>query len=134
MTEPQLDAWFSGIPFFKFTKLAAIQKKEQARTLLGFDPFLKNHIGTLHAGALFTAAHADAKARVQDVLKTKPNTQIKSFTSQISYKKPAKGPVWVETKLTELSDTAASVHCVLHSQTDEPLGEMTMNFVLDARV
>ncbi len=37
-------------PFFQFAKLGTVNKNSEEHIQLGFDSFLKNHIGTLHAG------------------------------------------------------------------------------------
>ncbi|HEX4878442.1 MAG TPA: DUF4442 domain-containing protein [Limnobacter sp.] len=127
-----LAAHLASQPFFRFAKLGTHAHEGQAHTLLGFDPFLKNHIGTLHAGALFTAAQADAQACLQLALGDHPGVRIAGFASHIAYKRPAKGPVWMRTTLNTLlpAQGEATTSTVIHNQSNEPLAELTLRFAL----
>lgn len=127
-----LAAHLASQPFLRFAKLGTHQHEGQAHTLLGFDPFLKNHIGTLHAGAIFAAAQADAQANLQSELKQHAGVHIAGFKSQIAYKRPAKGPVWMSTAINaiDLANNTASTLTVIHNQNNEPLAELAIEFVL----
>lgn len=120
-------------PFFQFAKLCTVNKNKQDHILLGFDSFLRNHIGTSHAGALFTAAQADAQAQVEHALmQLNSGWKIAGYISQIAYKRPAKGPVWVNTTAPEIdaSKGMASTLSTLNNEADEPLAELRIQFTL----
>ncbi|HAV75124.1 MAG TPA: hypothetical protein DCX50_09150, partial [Limnobacter sp.] len=98
MNTTRLAQTLASSPFFQFAKLSTVNKNSEEHVQLGFDSFLKNHIGTLHAGALFTAAQADAKMQLLQALALHSHGwKIAAYTSRIAYKRPAKGPVWIHT-------------------------------------
>jgi acyl-coenzyme A thioesterase PaaI-like protein len=120
-------------PFLRFAKLSSMNKNGQEHLQLGFDAFLKNHIGTLHAGALFTAAQADAQAGLELALEQENKEwQIAGYTSQIAYKRPAKGPVWVKTEVAEIDceKGVAQTVSTLNNEANEPLAELRIQFTL----
>lgn len=129
----QLAQTLASNPFFKFAKLGSVNKNSEEHLQLGFDSFLKNHIGTLHAGALFTVAQADAQTQLEKVLaQNNSSWRIAGYTSQIVYKRPAKGPVWVNSNLPELDllNNTASTVSTLNNEADEMLAELRIQFKL----
>ncbi|HEX4842645.1 MAG TPA: DUF4442 domain-containing protein [Limnobacter sp.] len=133
MNIPTLASHLASQPFFRFAKLSTHAQDGQTHTLLGFDPFLKNHIGTLHAGALFTAAQADAQACLQLALEQHPGVRMAGFSSQIVYKRPAKGPVWMRSTIHTLrpEQGEATTSTIIHNQNNEPLAELTLRYALE---
>lgn len=120
-------------PFFRFAKLSTVHKNAEEHVHLGFDSFLKNHIGTLHAGALFAAAQADAQIQLEHALEQQgEGWKVTSYTSQISYKRPAKGPVWVNTNQAQIDFQQGMAHTssTLNNEADEPLAELHIQFRL----
>lgn len=132
MSFTSLQERLSKHPFFQFSGLQIKRNHGHEHTLLGFEPKLKNHIGTLHAGALFSAAHADALARIQHALETQGDWTITGFTSRINYKRPAKGPVWVQSTIQEsdFHKGNATVIGSLNNESGETLAEITFEFSL----
>jgi len=97
------------------------------------DSVLKNHIGTLHAGSLFTVAQADAQAKLLHTLEQQNSKwKIAAYTSEIVYKRPAKGPVWVNTATPQIDLENALAHTVstLNNEADESLAELYIQFKL----
>jgi hypothetical protein len=120
-------------PFFQFAKLSTVNKNTEEHLQLGFDSFLKNHIGTSHAGALFTVAHADAQAKLLSTLaQHNAKSNVGAYTSTIFYKRPAKGPVWVNTSTPQIDWGNATAHTLstLNNEADEPLAELHIQFKL----
>ena len=103
MNAMRLAQTLASNPFFQFAKLGTVNRNAEEHIQLGFDSFLKNHIGTLHAGALFTVAQADAQAQLEQALALEAvEWKITAYSSQIVYKRPAKGPVWVKTDVSKI--------------------------------
>jgi acyl-coenzyme A thioesterase PaaI-like protein len=133
MNAMRLAQTLASNPFFQFAKLGTVNKNSEEHLRLGFDSFLKNHIGTLHAGALFTVAQADAHSNLVHALEQyNPGWKVATYTSQIFYKRPAKGPVWVNTTAPTLDWEKRVAHTVstLNSETDEPVAELHIEFRL----
>ncbi len=89
-------AMFQQMPFLEKVGLKIVYvERGKVRVELPFDPSNTNHLGTIHAGALFTIAEtagglvATSAAIPGDVVGV-----AKSGT--IRYKKPAKGLIYVE--------------------------------------
>ena len=133
MNAMRLAQTLASNPFFQFAKLGTVNKNSEEHVQLGFDSFLKNHIGTLHAGALFTAAQAVAQANLLNILE-QHNTKwkIAAYTSRISYKRPAKGPVWIHTAAPTIDFDNRVAHTVstLNNEANEPLAELHIQFSL----
>lgn len=133
MNATRLAQILANTPFFQFAKLGTVNKNNEEHFQLGFDPFLKNHIGTLHAGALFTVAQADARATLAHALEQQRGEwRIAGYTSQISYKRPAKGAVWVNTSTPKIDweNSVATTVSTLNNEADESLAELHMQFRL----
>lgn len=133
MNAMRLAQTLASNPFLQFAKLSTVNKNGQEHLQLGFDAFLKNHIGTLHAGALFTAAQADAQASLELALEQENKEwRITGYTSQIAYKRPAKGAVWVHTEAPEIEWDKGVAHTLstLNNEANEPLAELRIQFTL----
>lgn len=133
MNAMRLAQTLASNPFLQFAKLSTVSKHGREHLQLGFDAFLKNHIGTLHAGALFTAAQADAQACLELTLEQENKPwRIINYTSQIAYKRPAKGPVWISTEEPKIDWEKGVAHTVssLNNNADEPLAELRIQFKL----
>lgn len=133
MNAMRLAQTLASNPFFQFAKLGTVNKNSEEHVQLGFDSFLKNHIGTLHAGALFTAAQADAKVRLLQALALHSHGwKIAAYTSRISYKRPAKGPVWIHTAAPtiDFDNRVAHTLSTLNNEANEPLAELHIQFTL----
>lgn len=131
MNAMQLAQSLASNPFLRFAKLGTVNKNNSERLRLGFDGFLKNHIGTLHAGALFTAAQADAQAHLEQLIVAEDaRYTITAYSSQIAYKRPAKGPVWVNTQIEHLDipQGTARTRSTINNEADEPLAELHIQF------
>lgn len=78
--------------------------RDKARLLVQNDPRLHNHTGTLHAGALTTAAETAAIALGLAVLEhVEVTCQSKSI--ELRFRKPARTDVWASAQLPpELTD------------------------------
>lgn len=133
MNAMRLAQTLASNPFFQFAKLGTVNKNSEEHVQLGFDSFLKNHIGTLHAGALFTAAQADAKVQLLQALALHSHGwKIAAYTSRIAYKRPAKGPVWIHTTAPTIDFDNRVAHTVstLNNEANEPLAELHIQFRL----
>lgn len=133
MNTTRLAQTLASSPFFQFAKLSTVNKNSEEHVQLGFDSFLKNHIGTLHAGALFTAAQADAKVQLLQALALHSHGwKIAAYTSRIAYKRPAKGPVWIHTTAPTIDFDNRVAHTVstLTNEANEPLAELHIQFRL----
>jgi hypothetical protein len=133
MNAMRLAQTLASNPFFQFAKLGTVNKNAEEHLQLGFDSFLKNHIGTLHAGALFTVAQADAQTNLVSTLEQHHlGCKIAAYTSHIFYKRPAKGPVWVNTATPTIDLEKGVAHTVstLNNEADEPLAELHIEFKL----
>ena len=133
MNAMRLAQTLASSPFFQFAKLGTVNRNAEEHLQLGFDSFLKNHIGTLHAGALFTVAQADAQTQLEQALEKEVGAwKVASYTSQIVYKRPAKGPVWVNTDSPEIdfSIGIANTLSTLNNEAGEALAELRIQFKL----
>lgn len=133
MNAMRLAQTLASNPFFQFAKLGTVNRNAEEHIQLGFDSFLKNHIGTLHAGALFTAAQADAQAQLEQALALEAvEWKITAYSSQIVYKRPAKGPVWVKTDVSkiDLETGTANTVSTLNNEAGEALAELNIQFKL----
>lgn len=133
MNAMRLAQTLASNPFFQFAKLGTVIRNAEEHIQLGFDSFLKNHIGTLHAGALFTAAQADAQAQLEQALALEAvEWKITAYSSQIVYKRPAKGPVWVKTDVSkiDLETGTANTVSTLNNEAGEALAELNIQFKL----
>ena len=127
-TTEQLAQRIANNPFLGFLKLRGAERQVTVAQL-PFEPLLKNHVGTLHAGALFATAFVRAQAEAQAVLGPGVNVHRLKSTSSIQYKRPGKGPVWC-TATAHQTEAGLQVQCVLHSETDEPLAVFNTTFSL----
>lgn len=133
MNAMRLAQTLASNPFFQFAKLGTVNRNAEEHIQLGFDSFLKNHIGTLHAGALFTAAQADAQAQLEQALALEAvEWKITAYSSQVVYKRPAKGPVWVKTDVSkiDLETGTANTVSTLNNEAGEALAELNIQFKL----
>ncbi|MCE2744386.1 MAG: DUF4442 domain-containing protein [Burkholderiales bacterium] len=133
MNTTRLAQMLASSPFFQFARLGTVNKNSEEHLQLGFDSVLKNHIGTLHAGSLFTVAQADAQAKLLHTLEQQNSKwKIAAYTSEIVYKRPAKGPVWVNTATPQIDLENALAHTVstLNNEADESLAELYIQFKL----
>lgn len=133
MNAMRLAQTLASNPFFQFAKLGTVNRNAEEHIQLGFDSFLKNHIGTLHAGALFTAAQADAQAQLEQALALEAvEWKITAYSAQIVYKRPAKGPVWVKTDVSkiDLETGTANTVSTLNNEAGEALAELNIQFKL----
>lgn len=133
MNAMRLAQTLASNPFFQFAKLGTVNRNAEEHIQLGFDSCLKNHIGTLHAGALFTAAQADAQAQLEQALALEAvEWKITAYSSQIVYKRPAKGPVWVKTDVSkiDLETGTANTVSTLNNEAGEALAELNIQFKL----
>ena len=92
-------ALFSQMPFLQKVGIKIIYvKKGEARIELPFDNSNVNHLGTLHAGVIYTFAETAG-----GVLITSAATSIDIIgvakNGKISYKKPATGMIYFEDKI-----------------------------------
>lgn len=133
MNAMRLAQTLASSPFFQFAKLGTVNRNAEEHLQLGFDSFLKNHIGTLHAGALFSVAQADAQIQLEQALALEAGEwKVAAYTSQIMYKRPAKGPVWVNTNSLEidLGTGTANTISTLNNEAGEALAELHIQFKL----
>jgi hypothetical protein len=134
MNAMRLAQTLASSPFFQFAKLGTVNRNAEEHLQLGFDSFLKNHIGTLHAGALFSVAQADAQIQLEQALALEAGEwKVAAYTSQIMYKRPAKGPVWVNTNSLEidLGTGTANTISTLNNEAGEALAELHIQFKLE---
>ena len=134
MNAMRLAQTLASSPFFQFAKLGTVNRNAEEHLQLGFDSFLKNHIGTLHAGALFSVAQADAQIQLEQALALEAGEwKVAAYTSQIMYKRPAKGPVWVNTNSLEidLGTGTANTISTLNNEAGEALAELNIQFKLE---
>ena len=94
-----------------------------ARLLLPFDPLLLNHVGTLHAGALFTAAETCALALGYTLLPIS-EVQCHSKAVEMRFRKPARHDLWATAQLAPLADGSPN----------ELLARLTAEGKIDAQV
>lgn len=84
------------IPFVKH--LGILQQDD--RLWLHPDPALENHIGTLHAGAIYTLAEtASGMALMRNFPKLAGNVTVLLRSSEIRYKAPAKTTVYARAQI-----------------------------------
>lgn len=134
MNAMRLAQTLASSPFFQFAKLGTVNRNAEEHLQLGFDSFLKNHIGTLHAGALFSVAQADAQIQLEQALALEAGEwKVAAYTSQIMYKRPAKGPVWVNTNSLgiDLGTGTANTISTLNNEAGEALAELHIQFKLE---
>ncbi len=85
-----------------------------AEATLAVTPELSNHLGTLHAGAMFTLAETASGAAMMGALGTKAfELRSVAATSDISYKKLAKGLI---TAVAKTSIPAAQINETLDAE------------------
>ncbi|MFC4698549.1 DUF4442 domain-containing protein [Glaciecola siphonariae] len=92
----------------QFTELCSISERQSQLVLEG-KPRVKNHVNTIHAGALFTLAQQSLIAK----LKTETNvpTDTKGFCFTIFYKKPARGLLRASTEcITQSRDYLTKIY------------------------
>ncbi|MCQ8895736.1 DUF4442 domain-containing protein [Limnobacter humi] len=128
----RLQGLLGAAPFMAFTKLGAAERRTgdgtaTAATYLPFEPHLKNHIGTQHAGALFTVAYTSARAAAEEALGGAPLAAAR-FESSIQFRKPGKGAVWVSSQAHAVSPGEVRVDSTLHSEGNEPIAQLTITF------
>jgi uncharacterized protein (TIGR00369 family) len=101
------------------------------RCALTQQPHLGNHIGTLHAGALFTLAEAASGAAIVGHL----GDRIAEITpiargAQIRYVKPARDEVTASATLAACDDRSAQVDVTIEDASGEVVAEMSVDWVL----
>ena len=125
MTLTNLTSLIERTPFLKFARLQGADRAGgHLATQLPFEGLLKNHVGTLHAGALFTLAHTSALAAL-------PQAQAMSLTgfdSSIVFKRPSKGPVWASSEILGSTNEHTEVKTTIFSEANEPLVEFNIRF------
>jgi uncharacterized protein (TIGR00369 family) len=86
-----------------------------ARLLLRFDAALGNHTGSLHAGALFTAAETCALSLGYMLL---PSTEVLCQTKAVEmrFRKPARADVWATAQPLASSDGNADSDSGQHEE------------------
>ena len=122
-TTEQLAQRIANNPFLGFLKLRGAERQGTVAQL-PFEPLLKNHVGTLHAGALFTLAHTSALAAL-------PQAQAMSLTgfdSSIVFKRPSKGPVWASSEVLGSTSEHTEIKTTIFSEANEPLVEFNIRF------
>jgi acyl-coenzyme A thioesterase PaaI-like protein len=92
----------TAIPFCAHLHLGAA---EEGGLVLPDEPQLRNHLGTAHAGALYTLGEAASGAALLGTMPELAAMLLVAKTATIEYKKPAKGRV---TALGTVRETPAS--------------------------
>jgi acyl-coenzyme A thioesterase PaaI-like protein len=86
-----------GLPF---TKRIGVLAEETGQLALADDPTLQNHVGTMHAGALFTLGEAASGVAIAEVV-TALGTMPVAKSASIAYRRPAKGRIRAAGKIDE---------------------------------
>lgn len=97
----------TAIPFCAHLHLGVA---EEGGLALPDEAQLKNHLGTAHAGALYTLGEAASGAAVLRAMPELAGMLLVAKTASIEYKKPAKGRV---TALGTVRDDATSIRARL---------------------
>lgn len=112
MTDTDFDLIAKGmtqaVPFAGHLDLQITEMSEgEATVLLPDRPELKNHVGSQHAGALFTAAEtASGAAFVGAFAARMGDVTPLARSAEIAYEKIAKGPITAKAKLGIPADRA----------------------------
>ena len=101
-----LDALNEAVPFAKHLRIAITEMAPTgARAVLPNDDFLTNHIGTQHAGALFTLAEsASGAALVAACVDLLAIAQPVVRNAHIEYRRAARGVIVARARLSEPAD------------------------------
>lgn len=104
----------AGVPFVNTIGITVTDiNLGTAEATLAVKPELSNHLGTLHAGAMFTLAETASGAAMMGALGTKAfELRAVAATSDISYKKLAKGLI---TAVAKTSIPASEINQTLES-------------------
>ncbi len=104
----------AGVPFVNTIGITVTDiNLGTAEATLAVKPELSNHLGTLHAGAMFTLAETASGAAMMGALGTKAfELRAVAATSDISYKKLAKGLI---TAVAKTSIPASEINETLES-------------------
>lgn len=86
-----------GLPFNARIGLVA---EEDGRLALADDPTLTNHVGTVHAGALFTLGEAASGVAITDAVAALGAMPIAKGAT-IAYRRPAKGRIHARGRIIE---------------------------------
>lgn len=125
MTLATIQSLIQRTPFLGFARLSAVDRAGGTHaTQLPFEGLLKNHVGTLHAGALFTLAYSSALAALPEA----HQMSLRNFDSSIQFKRPSKGPVWASSEVLECGESGAVVKSTIFSESQEPLVEFNIRF------
>lgn len=93
-----------GLPFNQRIGLAA---EESGELSLPDDATLHNHVGTVHAGALFTLGEAASGIPIADVV-TKLGAMPIAKSATIAYRRPASGKIRAVGAIAEELDAIAA--------------------------
>ncbi len=125
-----------GLPFNQKIGLVA----DDGRVQLADDPTLKNHVGTVHAGALFTLGEAASGVAIVDAASALSAVPLAKGAT-IAYRRPASGRIRASAKLAEdfeavrarlVADrkTVVDVKVVLTDDAGTEVAEMTVTWHL----
>lgn len=128
-----------GLPFNERIGMLA---EESGHLALGEDPTLHNHVGTVHAGALFTLGEAASGVAIAEVVTALGAMPIAKGAS-ISYRRPAIGRIRaigkiaedleaVRSRLNADGKTILEVKVSLTDAAGVEVGEMTVTWHLRA--
>ncbi len=97
MNFPELaKAMFNMMPFLQKIGIRIVYvEKGRARVELPFDESITNHLGTVHAGALYTIAETGGGLVITSAA-TSADIWGVAKSGHIKYKKPAKDMIYVE--------------------------------------
>jgi len=116
------------IPFAKVLRLELEEVSAgSTRLLLRFDSALLNHIGALHAGALFAGAETCALALGYTLL---PTTEVicQTKAAELRFRKPARTDLWATAQLRPNGEGGPE------SSSEELLARLTAEGKLDVPV
>lgn len=103
MSDDPTRSILAALPFNRHLGLEVVAAEEGAGVVrLPERPELLNHIGTQHAGALFTAGEAASGAAVLGAFADLLSTAVPlARNAHIDYRKPARGPITATASLGE---------------------------------
>ena len=89
----------TDIPYAHYTRIT----EEKGHLSLHFHPDLLNHIGTLHAGALFTLAETASGFYLASLFPDEDTTNLIPLlrNSEVKYKHPATGTIYATASINE---------------------------------
>ena len=82
-----------------YNKFLGLETDGDGRLALPDDPRYANHLGTVHAGALFSLAEAGSGQFLLSSVDLDPNAVVAVLRSgEIKYKRPGRGRIWSRCK------------------------------------